>query len=116
MDGRYKLTIGIYTIENEKNLGNFGVTVPAGPNWELLFQTPVEETAGAGVNEGGAGGYSAPKCEYCPYPRFSSTARQRRVQGVVVLNVVVGTDDHAHEMVVTKNLGFGLDESAVKAL
>jgi len=117
VNGQYKLTVGIYTVENEKNLGNFGVTMPAGPNWELLFQTPVEETTGTGVHdEGGAGGYSAPKCEYCPNPRYSGTAFQHRIQGVVILNVIIGTDGHAHEMVVTKNLGFGLDESAVKAL
>lgn len=114
VDGRYKLTVGIYTVENEKNLGNFGVTMPAGPNWELLFQTPVEETIGTGVHD--ERGYSAPKCEYCPNPRYSGTAFQHRVQGVVVLSVIIGTDGRAHEMVVTKNLGFGLDESAVEAL
>jgi len=116
VDGQYKLTVGIYTVENEKNLGSFGVTMPAGPNWELLFQTPVEETSGTDVHEGGEGGYSGPQCEYCPYPRFSSTARQHRVQGVVVLSVIIGTDGRAHKIVVQKSLGFGLDQSAAESV
>jgi len=116
VDGQYKLTVGIYTVKNEKNLGNFGVTMPAGPNWVSLFQTPVQETIGTGLHEAGEGGYNTPQCGYCPAPTYSDAAFRSHLEGVVILSVVVGPDDRAHDIVVMKKLGLGLDESAAKTV
>ncbi len=49
-------------------------------------------------------------------PEYSAEAAQARVQSVVVLSIVVGTDGKARDFKVTQGAGFGLDEKAVEAV
>jgi TonB family protein len=46
-------------------------------------------------------------------PEYSDEARIARLQGMVVLYVVVGEDGRARDMRVTRSLGLGLDEKAM---
>ncbi len=48
-----------------------------------------------------------------PMPPFTAEANQKRVQGSVLLEVVIGKDGLVHSAKVLRGIGYGLDESAV---
>jgi TonB family protein len=57
-----------------------------------------------------------PVVTYAPNPECSKEANKAKVNATVVLTVVVGTDGLAHDIVVVRSGGYGLDEQAVKAV
>lgn len=81
---------------------------------------------GVGSGHGGPGvgpgifhvgdGVSAPRPIFTPEPEFSEEARKAKYQGVVVLNIVVGTDGRVHSPRVIRSLGMGLDEKAIEGV
>jgi protein TonB len=68
------------------------------------------------IKEAGKNGVSAPKCVSCPPAEFTSKARKDKVSGTVSLAVIVNADGTVRDINVTKGLGDGLDESAVKTV
>lgn len=70
---------------------------------------------GPGVFHAG-GGVSQPRALYTPEPEFSEEARKAKYQGVVVLDVIVGTDGRIHSPKVVRRLGMGLDEKALEGV
>jgi TonB family protein len=83
--------------------------------------------SGAGVGAGLGGGYgggvfrvgggvSAPSPIYKPEPEYSPEARQAKLQGTVILSLIVGMDGRAHAIQVARSLGLGLDERAIEAV
>ena len=68
------------------------------------------------VELAGRGGVSLPKCEYCPDQGYSEDARKHKVEGVVVLLVIVTADGKATNITVVKSPGKGLDEKAIEAV
>src|SRR5579859_302036 len=57
-------------------------------------------------------GVKAPKPKYTPEPAFSEIASYEEFQGIVVVNVIVGTDGKIHRFRLLRPLGMGLDEIA----
>jgi TonB family protein len=57
-----------------------------------------------------------PRAIYRPDPEYTDKARKKKISGTVVLSLTVGTDGRAHDIKVSKPLGYGLDENAVKAV
>jgi protein TonB len=55
-------------------------------------------------------------CRVCPDPLYSEEARKTKVQGSLMLSVLVGADGRAKEVRVLRGLGMGLDENAVQAI
>ena len=70
---------------------------------------------GSGIFHVGAG-VSAPRALFTPEPEFSEEARKAKYQGVVVLDIVVGTDGRVHNQHVVRSLGMGLDEKALEGV
>lgn len=70
---------------------------------------------GGGTPNAGENGYGVPVCIYCPDPKYSDDGFKLKIQGAVVLDVVIGVDGRATDIHVAKGLGYGLDEEAVKA-
>ena len=70
---------------------------------------------GGGIYRVGSG-VTAPRVIYDPDPQYSEEARKAKVQGVVVLAIVVGRDGRAHDPRVARSLGMGLDEKAMEAV
>ena len=64
----------------------------------------------------GRGGVSMPEAIYSPEPTFSDEARKQKVQGIVLLMLVVGKDGHTYDIHVRQSLGMGLDEQAIEAV
>jgi periplasmic protein TonB len=55
-------------------------------------------------------------CLRCPDPLYSDEARKAKMQGQVTMRVLVGADGHARDIQVTRGIGLGLDENAVRAV
>jgi periplasmic protein TonB len=64
----------------------------------------------------GKNGVTVPEVIYNPEPSFSEEARKAKMQGVVVLLVVVGKDGKTYNIRVGQSLGMGLDEEAMEAV
>jgi TonB family protein len=58
----------------------------------------------------------APAATEAPGPECSKEADKARINGTVVLTVVVGTDGLTHDVSVVKSVGYGLDEQAIEAV
>lgn len=69
-----------------------------------------------GVYPAGKMGVTVPEAIYSPEPSFSDEARKAKLQGTVVVLVVVGKDGHTHNLRVAQSLGMGLDEKAIDAV
>jgi TonB family protein len=70
----------------------------------------------SGVARAGVGGTTVPVCLYCPNPSYSDKARAAKLQGSVVLQIVVTADGRAETISVVKGPGLGLEEQAIEAL
>jgi protein TonB len=55
-------------------------------------------------------------CKYCPDPAYSDEARKAKLQGLVTMHVLVGADGRVRDVQVTRAIGLGLDENAVRAV
>lgn len=93
-----------------------GNTIGEGPDDDGMGNTP-----GHGVGVGGPPGFfrpgmTAPKCAYCPDPEYTDEAREAKLQGHVLLQVLVGADGRAEQVRIVQGIGLGLDESAAKAI
>lgn len=62
------------------------------------------------------GAVSAPKAIYSPNPEYSEEARQAKLQGTCILQLVVGPNGRPRDIKVTQGLGRGLDEKAIEAV
>jgi len=69
-----------------------------------------------GIYPPGKQGVTVPQVIYNPEPSFSDEARKAKMQGIVVLLVIVGKDGHTYNIRVGQSLGMGLDEKAIEAL
>jgi protein TonB len=61
-------------------------------------------------------GVRPPKPVYHPYPAYTQAARQRGVEGTVVLDIVIAADGSVSDVVVTKGIDADLDASAVNTV
>ncbi|MGB6483241.1 MAG: energy transducer TonB [Candidatus Acidiferrales bacterium] len=64
----------------------------------------------------GEKGYAHPDCIRCPTPSYSDEGFRNRIQGSVVLTLVVMPDGRTRYVRVLKELGHGLDQAAVRAV
>jgi TonB family protein len=71
---------------------------------------------GPKVAKAGADGISIPICAYCPPPDYTDKARAERVQGRVVLLVVINQEGRAIRIAVTRANDGGLAAKAVDAV
>jgi TonB family protein len=62
------------------------------------------------------GGVTAPRLIHSSEPKFSREARKKKVQGTCILSLVIGADGSPRDISVTRPLGFGLDDEAIKAV
>lgn len=78
-------------------------------------QDPKDAPAPAGVYKIG-NGVSTPRLRYKVEPKYSEEARKSRLEGAVVLTVVIGADGKPRDFKVIHSLGLGLDEKAIAAV
>ncbi len=84
---------------------------------EMLFDVDVHVMAVDGFPVYRAGGEVGwPKITYRVDPSYSEQARRAKVQGTVVLSVIVDREGHPRNIRVIRSLGSGLDEQATAAV
>jgi periplasmic protein TonB len=97
-------------------------TDSAGPGRNHGFGSGNNGTMGDGAGNGaGAGDSDLPytnvaspvTCLYCPEPPYSEEARKAKLQGKMLLRVLVGPDGKAQRIQIVQGLGMGLDERAL---
>jgi len=88
-----------------KDMASTAVAAPA----------PITPTPEGGVLRVG-GGVTAPRLVTKVAPQYSEEMRQARVEGTVVLTIVVGSDGTAHEITVLKSLRPDMDQKAIEAV
>lgn len=69
-----------------------------------------------GVARAGVNGVTSPRCAYCPNPSYSEEARAAKLQGSVILRVVVSATGQVANAVVLRGPGHGLDQKALEAI
>ena len=62
------------------------------------------------------GAVSTPVIIYKVEPDYSEQARKAKLQGMVLIYLVIGPDGRPSSLSVTRSLGFGLDEKALEAV
>lgn len=80
---------------------------------------------GVGPGEGGGfgggvysigGGVTNPIAVYAPEPEYSEEGRRARLQGTVIVSLVVDPSGRTRDFKVVQSLGLGLDEQALKTV
>jgi len=61
-------------------------------------------------------GVTAPEVLESPNPAYTEEARSAKVEGIVTLKAVVRKDGRVDNFRVVDGLGYGLDESAIRAI
>jgi TonB family protein len=69
-----------------------------------------------GIPHAGVGGVTVPECIYCPPPQYTGDARKAKVEGTVVLQVVITPDGRAINLKIVKDPGNGLGMRAVESV
>src|SRR5579863_1981699 len=82
----------------------------------LLSAMPADQDGGQGGVYKVGGNVSAPRVLSRVDPDYTPEASAAKVEGTVLLSVVIGTDGMAHDINVVKGIGSGLDEKAVQAI
>ena len=63
-----------------------------------------------------ADGVRAPSLKQKMEPEYTELARMEKLQGTVLLSIVVGADGLAHDIQLKRGIGMGLDEKAAEAI
>jgi TonB family protein len=61
-------------------------------------------------------GISLPKAIFSPTPEYTTEAAKKKIEGTVLVSLIVLPDGTSRNVTVIKGLGYGLDEQAVKAV
>ena len=100
-------------------------TDSAGPGKGHGFGSSSGDTMGDGKRNGAGegeddGAYAniatQVTCVYCPQPGYTEEARKAKLQGKLLLRVMVGIDGRAQRIQIIQGLGMGLDQRAVEAV
>jgi periplasmic protein TonB len=83
---------------------------------ESSDKTTANTDQGNVVYEPGTQGIKPPRAIYQPNPEYTDKARKKKLNGVVVLSLVVTADGAARDLKVIKSLDAGLDKNAVAAV
>jgi TonB family protein len=81
---------------------------------EATLSKPVDSSLPFGGDK--KKGITAPTCKYCPDPSYSDAARKERIQGLVLLDVIVSADGEAEDAIILRGQPFGLNEVSKKAI
>ena len=69
-----------------------------------------------GAYESGRNGVTFAKCVSCPNPSYNDKARAAKINGNVILRLIIREDGTAANVTVQRGLGYGLDEEAVRTV
>jgi TonB family protein len=80
----------------------------------LLGQDSADKTSDTVYEAGDVG--TAPKAVYHPDPTYVDRARRKKINGSVIVTMVVTAEGRARDLKITKSLDKDLDKQAIKAV
>jgi TonB family protein len=88
------------------------------PDETFRFEVPTGTFLDPGpqIDEGDAGGVSRPVLVLKVEPMWTEEARQAGVSGMVLVSLTVDAEGRPQDLLVTRGLGYGLDERAIEAV
>lgn len=119
-----KISVRVTQIDRRKDFHEItanDVNIPLSEETRKLVETIVasqgtESKIDKTIPAGGTQGYSFPSCVYCPAAQYAQPALNHRIQGTVMLWVIVNPDGHAADIKVLKHLPGGLSDRAVETV
>jgi len=127
--GSMKLSVMTYNVRDGRAIVGLSVAIPLTDEMKGLIPDTIEKQAAntfvspdgkcsaIGLPPcGGANGYSNPKCLRCPQPAYSEEAIDRKVQGTVLIVVIVDEKGRAEDIRVVRALPYGLTRQAIQAI
>jgi TonB family protein len=113
--------LSAYRIDNGKGIKGLRVSFPLTEDMAVLmgmnastYELPADLFSK--YPKATAGGYTLPRCIYCPRADYASEALNRRLEGVVELVVIVGEDGRVTDIAVARGLPGGLTAQAIEAV
>ncbi len=91
--------------------GDLQASEPFGPP-----ETPKTTKTGAIVYRAGVAGVGSPSCGYLPNPPYTETAREAKIDGVVLVDAIVTLEGTVESPQVIKGLPGGLNEATRKVM
>ena len=114
-DSRFEVPAGYHTAAMEDLLKDaIGTIKPPSPGVPKAVPTAAPAGEGAAVRVGN--GVSAPQILEREEPSYTEEARAARIQGTVLLRLVVRADGTTGQIRVMRSLDVGLDQRAVEAV
>ena len=107
--GEYKLVKEIV----QQQLAQSSGAPDASPATNLSWSSGSPST---GIVRAGVAGVTQPNCIYCPNPSYSDAARAAKIQGTVILEVVVNSGGQTENVRVLRGPGSGLEQQALEAV
>jgi TonB family protein len=71
---------------------------------------------GNGVYTPGTAGLTNPEILFDPKPEYTESARKSRIEGTVMLQVIIRKDGSVDGIRILRGLGYGLDDSAIRTI
>jgi TonB family protein len=110
-----KLILSLRDASSGKEVHSMDYSEKLEPGFQGYFPA-VEDVTNHFYYFPGLDGVSQPKCKYCPNPDFTDEARRKRIQGSVLLSVVLDESGTIKDARVVESVDDGLAKQSLKIL
>ena len=110
-DSSYVLGMRAVLVPNGDTVDSQSVEIDASPFLESL-SIPLQPLPGQSLNPPAVNGIKMPSCTYTPDPSYTDLGRANKVNGTVVMGVIISPEGHIHQIHPLRLLGYALDEQA----
>ena len=119
-----RLRVTLLSVPKEKEARMEEFTFPSSSDLKAALapteafpkELPPADPAMPPVSKAGVGGVGSPRCHYCPQPSYTDPARKAKLQGSLMLQIVVTADGKVSRAEVVRGLPYGLNKQAINVL
>jgi TonB family protein len=112
----YVVSATIRRAADNTTIASESIAVPHSRILDLLKPLPDPNSGIVRMSRVGLNGISVPVCIACPNPSYTDRARATKVQGTIVLSVLVSEDGRVETIGIVKGLGFGLTQKVIETV
>jgi TonB family protein len=112
----YVVSATIRRAADNITIASESVALPHSRILDVLKPLPDANSGIFRISRAGVNGIDVPRCIDCPNPSYTDRARATKVQGTIVLSVLVSEDGRAETIGIIKGLGFGLTQKAIETV
>lgn len=112
----YIVSTTIRRVADNTKIAAESITIPHSRILDLLKPLPESNSGTVRIARAGVNGADVPRCLSCPVPAYSDRGRAAKIQGTIVLSVLISEDGRAETIAIAKSLGFGLTQKAIESV